>query len=155
WMSWSGWPEYDNVNFIRATLTTSTTSPPSPASQSGTISNLSVTSGKNYQQFSLASGSGMYTDRAYAFGTVPGTLSGQIGIRTANDDKVISSSSPLISFTVNQDSMVYILYTNVNSTIDATWLTSPNGWTLDSFTVPSTLNGAEANRLVKHKFFGR
>ena len=95
----------------------------------------------------------MYSDRTYTFGSIPSVFSNQTAIRTANDDKLTSASSPLLSFTLNQDANVYILYTNVNSNLESTWLTSSNGWLQDSFTVPSNLGGSEATRLVKHKFF--
>jgi hypothetical protein len=146
---------HDKLNLMKATLTLvgSPNSPSPLPTPAGTISNLSVMSGKIYQPSSLTSGSMVFTDRGYTFGTIPSALSGQLSIRTANDDKATSPSSPLVTFTVNQDSWVYILYTNFNSTIDTTWLTSANSWTLDSFNVPSTLNGTEANRLVRHKFY--
>lgn len=117
------------------------------------IGSITTQSGKAYEQFVLKTNTLMYTDRTYTFRTVPTELNNQIAIRTANEDKRFSGTSPLLTFQLLQDSTVYVLYTNLNSTIETAWLNAGNGWIADTFTVPTALTGAERDRLVKHKAF--
>ena len=118
------------------------------------VSNLVVASGRAYQWFDLASGQNMYIDRTYRFGSpIPASINGQFTLRTANDDKFSSANATHVSFTVNQASTVYVLYTTVSTTLWNTWLTDANGWSLEDYTVPTTLPGAEAARKVRKKTF--
>ena len=82
------------------------------------VSDLVVASGRAYQWFDLASGQNMYIDRTYRFGSpIPASINGQFTLRTANDDKFSSANATHVSFTVNQASTVYVLYTTVNTTL--------------------------------------
>jgi hypothetical protein len=118
------------------------------------VSNLVVASGRAYQWFDLASGQNMYIDRTFRFGSpVPAPINGQLTLRTANDDKFSSANATHVSFTVNQASTVYVLYTTVSTTLESTWLTDANGWSLEDYTVPTTLPGAETARKVRKKTF--
>ena len=75
------------------------------------ISNFQAKS-KNYYSviyFEFYPGALMYTDRIYTFDKMPKYLTGATYIRTACDDK-IKSDDKLISFTVNQDVVVYIIF---------------------------------------------
>ena len=82
------------------------------------MSNLVVASGRAYQWFDLASGQNMYIDRTYRFGSpIPASINGQFTLRTANDDKFSSANATHVSFTVNQASTVYVLYTTVSTTL--------------------------------------
>ena len=118
------------------------------------VSDLVVASGEPYQWFNLASGQNMYIDRTYRFGSpIPASINGQFTLRTANDDKFSSANATHVSFTVNQASTVYVLYTTVNTTLWSTWLTDANGWSLENYTVPTNLPGAEAARKVRKKTF--
>ena len=82
------------------------------------VSDLVVASGEPYQWFNLASGQNMYIDRTYRFGSpTPASINGQFTLRTANDDKFSSANATHVSFTVNQASTVYVLYTTVNTTL--------------------------------------
>ena len=118
------------------------------------MSNLVVASGRAYQWFDLASGQNIYIDRTYRFGSpIPASINGQFTLRTANDDKFSSANATHVSFTVNQASTVYVLYTTVSTTLWNTWLTTANGWSLENYTVPTTLPGAEAARKVRKKTF--
>ena len=96
----------------------------------------------------------MYIDRTYRFGSpIPASINGQFTLRTANDDKFSSANATHVSFTVNQASTVYVLYTTVNTTLESTWLTDANGWSLEDYTVPTNLPGAETARKVRKKTF--
>ena len=118
------------------------------------VSDLVVASGEAYQWFDLASGQNMYIDRTYRFSSpIPASINGQFTLRTANDDKFSSANATHASFTVNQASTVDVLYTTVNTTLESTWLTDANGWSLEDYTVPTTLPGAEAARKVRKKTF--
>ena len=103
----------------------------------------------------LSAGTMMYIDRTYTFNApVPAALDGEVVLQTANNDKMSSTSVPnFVSFTVNQDATVYVLYTNVNTTLEADWLNGANGWTPEAFTVPTSLPAGESARLVQSKFF--
>ena len=77
-----------------------------------------VASGEPYQWFDLAAGQNMYIDRTYRFGSpIRASINGQFTLRTANDDKFSSANATHVSFTVNQASTVYMLYTTVNTTL--------------------------------------
>ena len=96
----------------------------------------------------------MYIDRTYRFSSpIPGSINGQLTLRTANDDKFSSANATHVSFTVNQASTVYVLYTTFNTTLESTWLTYANGWSLEDYTVPTNLPGGEAARKVLKKTF--
>ena len=113
------------------------------------VSNLVVASGRAYQWFDLASGQNIYIDRTYRFGSpIPASINGQFTLRTASDDKFSSANATHVSFTVNQASTVYVLYTRVSTTLESTWLTDANGWSLEDYTVPT---GAEAARKVQRR----
>ena len=144
------------VNVAHASSPTPTPAATPTATATGTIlvSNLVVASGRAYQWFDLASGQNMYIDRTYRFGSpIPASINGQFTLRTANDDKFSSANATHVSFTVNQASTVYVLYTTVSTTLETTWLTDANGWSLEDYTVPTTLPGAEAARKVRKKTF--
>ena len=131
---------------IMAIQTARTINPTPTPTQPPLVSNLVVASGRAYQWFDLASGQNMYIDRTYRFGSpIPASINGQFTLRTANDDKFSSANATHVSFTVNQASTVYVLYTTVNTTLESTWLTSANGWSLENYTVPTTLPGAESS----------
>ena len=116
------------------------------------VSNLVVASGRAYQWFDLASGQNMYIDRTYRFGSpIPASINGQFTLRTASDDKFSSANATHVSFTVNQASTVYVLYTRVSTTLESTWLTDANGWSLEDYTVRT---GGEAARKVRKKTLG-
>ena len=139
--------------YLSATLLTTAT-PTATATGTILVSNLVVASGRAYQWFDLASGQNMYIDRTYRFGSpIPASINGQFTLRTANDDKFSSANATHVSFTVNQASTVYVLYTTVNTTLESTWLTDANGWSLQGYTVPTTLPGAETARKVRKKTF--
>ena len=119
------------------------------------ISNISVGSGKQYQVFNMAATEKMYIDRRYKFfEPIPPQVAGMETIRTANNDKFSSTStSGFLTFEVNQPVEVFILYTNINTTLEADWLMEENGWVLMPITVPTNLLNGEANRLIRRKGF--
>jgi len=155
WMSadglslWHIFDRGDSFNTSAATLTLVEGPPPVP------VSDLTVTSGAAYEWFMLASGERMYIDRAYVFGSpLPGELDGEATLRTANDDKASpASDAAFVSFTVTRDATVYVLYTSVNTSLEAAWLNDANGWTARGITVPTDLGAAEGSRLVRAKWF--
>jgi hypothetical protein len=86
------------------------------------LTSLSVSSGKSYVWDTLANGKTVYIDRSYTFSNVPSKYNGLVYLQTANEDK-FSSGSPFISFTANQNVMVYLAY--AGSSLPA-WA---SGWT--------------------------
>ncbi len=124
-------------------------------SQGPLIDNLTVGSGESYEIFTFNSGAKMYTDRSYTFGaSLPAALQGQQAIRPANDDKFSrTSDGAFLHFDVSQAVEVYVLYTNVNTTLETEWLHEGQGWELQEVTVPTSLPNAERLRLVRKKSF--
>jgi len=127
---------------------------PTPAPEPQTIDDLiesfSVNSTRIYQWSKLSESQKMYTDRDYVFANEPSELVDTFYLQTANNDKLLSSSTDLISFTALEDITVYMVYTNVNNQV-STWLTD---WNEEIFTISApNLNGEEATRLVASKQF--
>lgn len=125
----------------------------SPIQNSDLISNLTISNGKPYVWVDMINGQNMYIDRTYTFTSVPATLLGQKLLLTANDDKKSGNSLPLVSFKVNKDAIVYVLYTTVSTTLSSSWLTAAYGWTDEPYTVSSNLPGSEATRYIRSKAF--
>ncbi|HEX6965425.1 MAG TPA: hypothetical protein VF166_06470 [Gemmatimonadaceae bacterium] len=90
------------------------------------ITNLSAASGNSYHVVAngLTAGATAYTDRSYTFTSpIPDSLQGLTYIQTANADKDATlGSSSFLTFTVNQDVVVYVAHDD--KTPDPAWLTS-------------------------------
>ena len=86
--------------------TTTTTSPSGPL-----VSNLTVFDSANAANWSvqqnLQVGNTAFGDRTYTWTTVPSALAGDTWVRTAAASKT-ATENPLVSFTVNQPSTVYV-----------------------------------------------
>ena len=119
------------------------------------LTNLKTASKKRYGVFNISAGEKMYIDRKHTFTSpIPPTIDGELTIRPANNDKFSDTTNvKFISFDVNRDVNVYILYTHVNTTLEADWLNDSNDWISASYTIPTSLNSDEANRLVRMKSF--
>jgi len=78
-----------------ATATSTLTPTPTPTSTpqpSSLISNIVAANGKTYTRDTVAAGNTLYIDRTYSFVTVPSSLAGQDYIRTANNDKQLTTA---------------------------------------------------------------
>jgi hypothetical protein len=85
------------------------------------ISNLTVSSGKNYVVIdSLSDGAVAYIDRTYTYNDVPDFLEDKSYIKTANDDK-FSQEVQFLSFEVNQSVKVYVAHDDLYE-IKPDWL---------------------------------
>ena len=102
------------------------------------ISNLTVSSGKNYEIVAngLQTGALAYIDRTYTYSSVPALLQGTTYIKTANDDKALSGAS-FITFDVNQDVIVYVAHDDAIGTRPS-WLTSSYTDTGDNLVTTDT-----------------
>ena len=118
----------------------------------GLVSDLVVANGKAYEWFDAALAQQPYIDRQYVITALDASLQGAICLRTANDDKQSATASTLVSFKVNEDAHVYVIYTNVNTTLEADWCNSANGWSDDSSQFEIDLAGNEAVRVLRRKF---
>jgi hypothetical protein len=116
--------------------------------------NTNVSTAKDYQWFAIDNNEAMYIDRNYRFTDLPEALIGHTALRTANDDKSVNPSVSHISFNMDTDVVVYVLYTDMSTTLEAEWLNSQNGWTLESITAETDLGGGEATRKIQSKRFG-
>jgi polygalacturonase len=101
----------------------------------GTTSGLSVkityvSTGKPYSLGTAVLGALVYIDRSYTITSIGQTLGGKTLIRTANDDKWVTTPDHL-TFTVNQPATVYVLYDKRIGTVPA-WL-SDGTWTAVSW----------------------
>jgi hypothetical protein len=104
-----------------------------PASATTVINNLAVTGSTCasspgpyvVQQAGLVAGATQYIDRTFTIsGSVPSVVNGQTFVQTCNNDKNLSpGATSLVSFSVGQDSRVYILH-DVQVTPEPTWLTA-------------------------------
>ncbi len=104
-----------------------------PASAAAAINNLTVTgptcasSSGPYvvQQTGLIAGATQCIDRTFTIsGSVPSVINGQTFIQTCNGDKNLSpGATSLVSFSVGQNSSVYILH-DTQVTPEPTWLTA-------------------------------
>jgi len=140
------------TGMVSADCSPSSQVPPPPPIESDTVSDMTVATGKGYQAFDgLASGTLMYIDRDYTYVSLPQDLSGSTYIMTANDDKRSATGVELMSFTLQVDAVVYVLYTTINTTLEADWLTAANGWSDAGFTVEATLN--ESTRQVRKRAY--
>jgi hypothetical protein len=74
------------------------------------IKNLKSASGKEYGVNTLIPGEYQYMDRSYQFNYIPEEIVGSIHIKTCGDDKLISEKDICVSFEVNCDVEVYILF---------------------------------------------
>ena len=122
-----------------------------------TISGLTVASGEqyvvNYGAFDV--NAPMYIDRGQNYFTVvPPELAGETYIQTAYGDKFSSTSvNNFVSFTIDLKAEVYVLYTNLNTTLETDWLNAGYGWIDSGFTVGSNFGGEESVRHVRSKVF--
>ncbi|MDX1990804.1 MAG: malectin [bacterium] len=73
------------------------------------ISNITVANGKTYERDTVAASETMFIDRTYTFTTVPTAFAGQEFIRTANDDKQLTTVD-FLSFDLAQSAAVYVAY---------------------------------------------
>ena len=87
------------------------------------ITNITATTGKNYQLSKLTTGAVYYTDRTYDIKSAPGYLLNMPFIKTANEDKINKSSS-VLSFNLNHAATVYVAY-DPRATKLPNWL---QGW---------------------------
>jgi hypothetical protein len=108
---------------------TNTPTPTSPPS-TGLISNLSVKDTSNAANWSIRTnlqvGDTQYGDRNFKLTTVPSLVRGSEWIRTANSSKSYTSS-PLVTFSVNNNVTVYVAHDDRIST-KPSWLSSSQGW---------------------------
>ncbi|HCR89708.1 MAG TPA: hypothetical protein DIW50_04445 [Prolixibacteraceae bacterium] len=83
-----------------------------PASQKNRleITNLKSASGKEYGLNTLVSGELQYMDRTYQFNYIPEELMGAAHIKTCGNDKLISENDICVSFDVDCDLDVYVLF---------------------------------------------
>ncbi len=87
-----------------------------------TVSNITTTTGHTYTLSQLATGTTVYTDRAYVATSVPANLNNAPFIEAPNDDKA-NKSANVLSFNINQNGTVYIAY-DPRSTVLPAWLSS-------------------------------
>ena len=112
-----------------ATSTPTITPTPQPSSL---ISNIVAANGKAYTRDTVAAGNTLYIDRTYSFVTVPSGLAGQDYIRTANNDKQLTTAD-FLTFSLSQSAAVYVMY-------DTRYAIPPwlRGWTDTGQTVVAT-----------------
>lgn len=121
------------MSFVWAMLGLAILGISAPASAAAAINNLTVTgstcgsSSGPYvvQQTGLIAGATQYIDRTFTIsGSVPSVINGQTFIQTCNGDKNLSpGATSLVSFSVGQNSSVYILH-DTQVTPEPTWLTA-------------------------------
>ena len=118
------------------------------------LTNFRTDSRFRYEWAPLLSGGQMYTDRGYFYIGVPPDLSGFPALKPANDDKYSSAEQvDFITFTLTRKARVYIIYTNLNTRLEARWLTGVNGWQREKLLIETTLTENKSTRLVRSREF--
>lgn len=74
------------------------------------ISNILTQSGREYALSRLETGNFQYMDRGYKFAYVPDDIKGCMYIKTCGNDKLILETQLCLSFDVNRDVDIYILF---------------------------------------------
>ena len=77
------------------------------------VASLTARSGRTYRVAGggLAAGDSVYTDRAYAFDTIPAEIRGAAYVRAPNDDKTAyAGSDSLLTFTLGQEADVFVAH---------------------------------------------
>jgi predicted small lipoprotein YifL len=94
------------------------------------VKELQVGTGKPYRWVSFHSGLPIYFDRDFYYGTFPEKFVGFPVLLTANEDKFIAASTPLVSFTAVRPIRVFLLHVAVmrSGTAGALWLNQQQGW---------------------------
>ena len=115
----------------------------------GNVTITNVSSGRSYTVGTATVGLQYYIDRTFQITNLSANLQNQAIIRTANDDKSLTTPSHL-TFNLAQQSMVYVAY-DVRATSIPAWLSSANGWTLTSETF-NTNDGASPFKVYAKTF---
>jgi hypothetical protein len=122
-------------------------SPSTPPQGAAVVIN-SVSTGKAYAiGHAEVSNVQPYIDRTFTITTLSAALDGQILIRTANDDKNVTTASHL-KFTVKDARTVYVAYSGTATAVP-TWL---SGWTLTSEKLDMTDTKSNPRKLYKKAF---
>ncbi len=74
------------------------------------ITNVYAASGKNYSVKKLKVGDLIYSDRNYNIEFIPPQYEGEFWVQTANDDKMASTPTDFLTFSVNQSVNVFVGY---------------------------------------------
>jgi hypothetical protein len=85
------------------------------------VTEVSVDSGKAYEWHKVALGERVYIDRKFAFSILPAKYLGLFYLQSANDDKNMVGDH-FITFQVNQDVTVYVVYPKVSMEDRPSWL---------------------------------
>jgi hypothetical protein len=108
----------------------------------------SVSNGKAYAVDTVAVGSRVFIDRTYTVSSLSSTLAGARYIRTAYDDRNLTTSTH-IRFTPSAPSTVYVAY-DTRGTLPS-WLRS--GWTLTTLSFVTTdVGGTLARRVYRRNY---
>jgi hypothetical protein len=109
-------PGYEGNRVAAATMPTDV-----DPSRQPVITEASVANGKAYEWHKISLGGLVYIDRHYTFSTLPAKYLGLFYLQTANDDKNIVGDH-FITFQVNQDATVYVVYANASMDDRPSWL---------------------------------
>ena len=115
------------------------------------IANLAVASSRDYDLHSFQLGARAYTDRTYSFNQVPNELSALIGavyVRPSQNDKAVSSPADFMTFSLEQNATLYVLWDNRLPT--PSWLST---WTDTGHDITTTDSGGSLPRSVFSQSF--
>ncbi len=113
--------------------------PPPPAGP--LVSIAGVSTGRPYSLATAQNGELPYIDRSYAITSLSGALNGGVLVRTANDDKYVSTPSHL-TLTLGQQARLYVCYDHRGAATPPRWLDSDDTWVLSGETVSTGDGGA-------------
>jgi len=119
------------------------------------IDDFTINSERPYDWTLIGIGSRVYMDRDFEYLSVPSELLGNLVLKPSNNDKFYGfTDPPYISFKLKKNATIYIIYTNVSSSLEALWLNEAKGWKKAASQVEITLWYYKSTRHVRSQFFG-
>ena len=125
------------VEYISAKVPTQQKTEPEKPQPDEFIKQVEVANGKTYEVDKLQVGVVQYTDRPYTITSLPGYLQGASFVRTANNDKTVTTSNFLNAY-IRGPAMAYIAY-DPRATVLPTWLAD---WTKTDDVIGTTDPGS-------------
>ena len=126
------------VEYIRADVPDVQKTVPEKPAEDDLVKQLFVESSNAYEVGKLVAGETFYTDRPYTLTSVPSFLAGASFIKTANNDKKLSTSEDFLRVYLKQQAIAYVAY-DPRSTQRPAWLSD---WTKTNEVIGTTDPGS-------------
>lgn len=117
------------------------------------VKDLRIASSRTWRWAPFFPEASMYSDRPYAYGSVPDKVLGLPSLQSSMDDKFVAAEAPQVSFTAARRLRVFVLYSNHHALLGEVWLNDRSGWQRENWAVETTLPSHKALRTVRSKVF--